>query len=98
MADFDFFDQFRDKMRSLRPSESTAGEDWQALSQRLDANMPVVATPTIHRYRWAAAALLLLLLGSNLWWGFTFRAARRKPPPRRPEPAATDATRLDTHP
>lgn len=77
MADFDFFDQFRDKMRSLRPSESTAGEDWQALSQRLDATMPVVATPTIHRYRWAAAALLLLLLGSNLWWGFTFREQDR---------------------
>lgn len=70
MADFDFFDQFRDKMRSLRPSESSAGEDWQALSQRLDATMPVAAPPTVHRYRWAAAALLLLLLGSNLWWGF----------------------------
>ena len=77
MADFDFFDQFRDKMRSLRPSESTAGEDWQALSQRLDATMPVVASPTIHRYRFAAAALLLLLLGSNLWAGSTCRGQDR---------------------
>jgi hypothetical protein len=76
MADFDFFDQYRDKMRSLRPSESTAGEDWQALSQRLDATMPVAA-PIARRYRWAVAALLLLLLGSNLWWGFTFREQDR---------------------
>lgn len=72
MADFDFFDQYRDKMRSLHPSESSAGEDWQALSQRLDATMPVAA-PAGKRYRMAAAALLLLLLGSNLWWGFTFQ-------------------------
>lgn len=71
MADFNFFDQFGKKMRSLRPSSRTAGEDWQALSRRLDAVMPEQAP--VRRHTWlAAAALLLLLLGSNLWWGFTF--------------------------
>ncbi|MEZ4963363.1 MAG: hypothetical protein R2830_26305 [Saprospiraceae bacterium] len=71
MADFNFFDQFGKKMRSLRPSSRTAGEDWQVLSRRLDAVMPEQAP--VRRHTWlAAAALLLLLLGSNLWWGFTF--------------------------
>ncbi len=76
MADFDFFDQYRYKMRSLRPSERTAGEDWQALSYRLDATLPT-AQPLRRRWQFAAAALLLLLLGSNLWWGFTFREQDR---------------------
>jgi hypothetical protein len=76
MADFDFFDQFGKKMRSLRPSSRTAGEDWQMLSQRLDTVMPQ-AVPVHKRWRLAAAALLLLVLGSNLWWGFTFRQQDR---------------------
>jgi hypothetical protein len=76
MADFNFFDQFGKKMRSLRPSSRTAGEDWQALSRRLDAVMPEQAP--VRRHTWlAATALLLLLLGSNLWWGFTFLQQER---------------------
>ncbi|MBI5915199.1 MAG: hypothetical protein HY842_07475 [Bacteroidetes bacterium] len=71
MADFNFFDQFGEKMRSLQPSERTAGEDWLALSQRMDAVLPATAQPA--RRRWAVPLLLLLGLVSNLWWGFTSR-------------------------
>lgn len=77
MSDFDFYEQFGKKMRSLRPSDRTAGEDWQALSHRLDATLPTVQPLVRRRWQLAAAALLLLLLGSNLWWGFTFREQDR---------------------
>lgn len=77
MSDFDFYEQFGKKMRSLRPSDRTAGEDWQALSHRLDANLPTAQPLASRRWQLAAAALLLLLLGSNLWWGFTFREQDR---------------------
>lgn len=77
MSDFDFYEQFGKKMRSLRPSNRTAGEDWQALFHRLDATLPTAQPLVRRRWQLAAAALLLLLLGSNLWWGFTFREQDR---------------------
>ncbi|MCU0345845.1 MAG: hypothetical protein MUC59_02800 [Saprospiraceae bacterium] len=77
MSDFDFYEQFGKKMRSLRPSDRTAGEDWQALSHRLDANLPTAQPLASRSWQLAAAALLLLLLVSNLWWGFTFREQDR---------------------
>ncbi len=68
MAEKNFFDLLKEKMAALRPSARHRGEDWAALTARLDQALP--RQPQDRRRAWVPLLLLLLaLLASNaLWW------------------------------
>lgn len=63
-----FFDKFRGKMATLRPSEKHLEADWETLNVRLDAVLPPVKK---ERKRLLALPLILsgaLLFSNAFWW------------------------------
>lgn len=67
MAEKDFFDLFKEKMATLRPSARHRDADWALLATRLDHTLPRQPY-NLSRIWLPILLLLLLLLSSNAFW------------------------------